>query len=353
MIFSPFPEHNPISSHPGSFSTWTVVKVLVFSSLMVSFAPKASAQCCAGGAGSPIAGGTSQGVLQRYQLELNTNVQFISSEKFFTGDQQDPKKYFDSFRSAYQYLRVAYGLSERFTISVEGGNYFYKEEIGLDADPAKTYRSSGIGDLVIFPRYTVLNSTTKTTTTELTLGLGVKIPLGSYNDSTGNVEPFSGQTYYVTNPQAVQLSSGAQDIIFYAFLFRGYPTQNFRVFMNALYVKKSWNPLGEKMGDFASLGFFAGKSFRYKYGLTLQLRGEWMNTMKVNADILQHAYPNYDPEATGYTKVFLSPQLSYTTGNLTIYGLIDLPLYQHVEKTQVGTQFQATGGISYKLLLKK
>ncbi|HRZ75991.1 MAG TPA: hypothetical protein P5248_01405, partial [Bacteroidales bacterium] len=70
-------------------------------------------------------------------------------------------------------------------------------------------------------------------------------------------------------------------------------------------------------------------------------------------DILMYSYPNYDPEATGYRKVFLSPQLSYTYGNLTGYALVDLPLYQYVRETQVGTQWQASAGLSYKLKVRE
>ena len=110
-------------------------------------------------------------------------------------------------------------------MSVEGGNYFYKEEVGLNADPEKTYKSSGFGDLIIFPRYKILNYCTGKSTNEITVGLGFKIPVGSYNDSTGRIEPFSGDTYYITNPQSVQMSSGSQDLIFYALMHRGFTKQ--------------------------------------------------------------------------------------------------------------------------------
>jgi hypothetical protein len=300
-----------------------------------------------------VAGGTSQGVLLEGQLELNSNYQQIRSDKFFTGDKPAERKYFDRFSSDYQYFRVAYGLSDRLTLSVEGGNYFHKEETGLNGDAARTYDSRGISDLVIFPRFTVMNLVKPKHTTELSLGMGVKVPLGSYNDSTEYVEPFSGFTYYVTNPQAVQLTSGALDAIFYAFLYRGYPSKGFRTFANLLYIRKSWNPLGERMGDFVSIGLFAGKTFFYRYGLTLQLRGEWMGKMQINPDILMYAFPNYDPEATGHRKLFLSPQFSYSYEALTVYALVDIPLYQYVNLTQVGTQWQATAGVSYKLRLKE
>lgn len=311
------------------------------------------AQCCAGGSGSPIAGGTSQGVLLNRQFEVNTNFQFIYTDKFFSGDSKDTARYFDYFRSAYQYFRFAYGLTDRLTMSVETGNFFIKKEAGLNGDESKTYTSAGIGDLIFFPRYQVFNIRKDRSKTEMTLGLGYKIPLGSYNDSTGNVEPFSGQTYYVTNPQAVQLTSGAQDVIFYMMLFRTYPSKNFRIFANGLYIKKGWNPLGEKLGDFASLSLFAGKSLTPKIGATLQLRGEWVDEITLNKNILLYAYPNYDVEATGYKKVFVSPQFSFTQGNFTFYALADLPVYQYVTKTQVGTMFQATAGISYRFFAMK
>ena len=311
------------------------------------------AQCCSGGSGSPIAGGASQGVLALGQVELNTNFQFIRTDKFYSGSDPDGVKYFDSFSSTYQYFRLAYGLSRNLTMSVETGNYFEKKEIGLNQSAATTYSSRGISDLILFPRYDIINRSTGPKPLELTIGLGFKIPLGSYNDSSGYIEPFSGQMYYVTKPQAVQLSSGAQDIIFYSFLYRGFPLHKFRIFATAMYIKKGWNPIGEKLGDYKSIALFAGKSFLDHFGATLQLRGEIVDQMKLNKDILLYAYPNYDPEATGYKKVFVTPQVSFTKANFTIYALTDIPVYQYVTKTQVGSESQVTIGISYKFFTNK
>jgi hypothetical protein len=321
---------------------------------MLFYSKALFAQCCSGGSGSPIAGGTSQAVLMKSQLELNTNLQVIQSNVFYTGSQRDNEnKYFDQYRSLYQYFRVAYGVTPELTMSIEGGNYFYKEEVGLDADPEKSYKSKGFGDLIIFPRYRILNYCSGNTTNEITIGLGFKIPIGKYNDSTMRTEPFSGETYYVTNPQSVQMSSGAQDLIFYALLSRGYTEKKIRIFANMLYVKKGWNPLGEKLGDFTSIGLFAGKTFFKNFGTTLQLRAEWVQKMKINNDILLYAYPSYDPEATGYQKVFLSPQVNYSVKNFSFYGLVDIPVYQYLTKTQVGTQYQFTAGLTYRFSMFK
>jgi hypothetical protein len=310
-----------------------------------------SAQCCAGGSGSPIAGGASQGVLQDKQLEINSNFQYINTTKFYSGDTL-VDNFLDRFSSSYSYTRIAFGLSKNFTMSVETGYWFNKTQVGLNK--SDTIISQGIGDLILFPRYDVINITKDNKKTELTLGMGVKIPIGSYNDSIGSIEPFSGQTYYIPKPLVLQASSGSHDYIFYAFFFRGYTLKKFSLFANAIYIKKGWNPIGEKVGDYARIGLFATKTIKSKLGLTLQVSGEWIDKMKINEDILMFAYPNYDPEATGSKKIFIVPQINYTFKcNITIYGLCEIPVYQYITKTQIGSEYQATAGFSYRFLTKK
>ena len=115
------------------------------------------AQCCAGGSGSPIAGGASQGVLLERQFDINTNFQFVNTDKFYKEDSPDTNNTFDSFESVYNYFRMAYGVTKNFTMSVESGYYFNKKETGLDNNPTTTYEASGWGDLILFPRYDIIN----------------------------------------------------------------------------------------------------------------------------------------------------------------------------------------------------
>lgn len=320
----------------------------------------ANAQCCAGGSGSSMSSGNTVGVLGEHEVELGTSVQWVDAEKFYRNDQVADRslRTFDGFNSAFQSFKAGYGLTDKFTFSVEGGYYHYKEETGLNGNPATTFRAKGPGDLILFPRYNIFQRTKGNHRQEATLGLGYKLPLGSYNDSTGNVEPFSGQLYYVSKPTAVQLSSGGQDIIFYAFLYQGYLKQQFKVYANAFYIHKGWNPNGEKLGDYASVSLFAGKTLLKNLGFTVQLRYEWMDVMQTNESVLLFGRPsNYFPEATGYSKVFITPQLSYTWGKFTVYAASDLPVYQYLNTsehyTQVGSQHQTTVGLSFRFKAKK
>ena len=309
-----------------------------------------SQSCCSGGSGSPIAGGTNQGVLQEKHMELSLNYQNLGTDRFKAGD-VDTAKLFNYLYSHYLYGRLAYGLSDKLTLSIESGYFITKTEIALHKKD--TISSKGIGDLIIFPRYNAYSRNTELTRTEITLGLGYKIPLGKYNDSNMVYQnPYTLKKYYTTNPPTVQPTTGSQDFIFYGFLYRGWVEPKFRVFANLLYIKKGWNPLGQKFGDFASIGIFAGKTFFKRWGVTLQVRGEWIDKMKYDHNIDMLALYNIDVNSTGSRKVFFVPQLSYSHKNFTVYALSEIPLYQYVNRVQAVSYYNVIGGISYRFFVR-
>jgi len=319
---------------------------------IILFSGKAMAQgCCSGGSGSPIAGGASQGVLQERQMEVAANYQYLSTNKFKVRD-SDTVSLFDKLNSNYLYFRLAYGLTKNLTMSVETVYFINKKQIVLDK--SDTVKSKVNGNLILFPRYSVYTKNTPKTRTEITIGLGYKIPLGKYNDSTVvYTNPATGQKYYTTSPPTVQPTTGSQDFIFYGFLFRGYPEKNFRIFSNLLYIKRGWNPLGQKFGDYSSIGLFVSKTIIKNIALTLQIRGEHVSKMKYDKNIDMLALYNVDVTSTGSRKIFLSPQLNFTRKNLTIYALTEIPVYQYVNGTQVASQYQFTTGIAYRFYPRK
>ena len=328
------------------------MKLFITTILVVGFSLKISSQgCCSGGSGSPIAGGASQGVLQDRQMEISANYQYLSSNKFQVGD-RDTAKLFDNLYSNYLYARLAYGVTKNLTISIESGYFLNKTQIGLHK--SDTIKSSGFGDLIIFPRYDILNRTTENTRSEITLGMGYKIPVGKYNDSTlVYTNPYTGQKYYTTSPPTVQPTNGSQDFIFYGFTFREYTKKKFRIFANALYIKKGWNPLGQKFGDYSSIGLFVGKTFFKKLGVTLQVKGEHVSKMKYDKNVDMLALYNIDVKSTGSRKIFFVPQLSFTNKNFTVYALSEIPVYQFVYGTQVASQNQLTVGLTYRFYTVK
>lgn len=302
--------------------------------------------CCSGGSGSPIAGGASQGVLLDRQAEIAMNYQYFSTNRFMVGD-RDTTSPFDRLTGNYSYYRLAYGLTKNLTMSVETGYYFNKSLINSD----DTITSSGIGDLIFFPRYDLLNISTETTRTEITVGLGIKIPLGKYNDSTVVfVDPTTEKKFYNYSPPTVQPTNGSNDFIFYGFLFRGYPAKKLRVFANMLYIRKGWNSLGQKFGDYATVGLFAGKTFFKKIGVTLQVKGEWLARMKYDKNVDMIALYGIDVNSTGGRKISFAPQVSFSHNDFTVYALSEIPIYQYVNGNQVASKYLTTLGISYRFI---
>lgn len=304
--------------------------------------------CCSGGSGSPIAGGYSQGVLRGKQVELALNYRYSYSDKFLVGD-KDTVPLFDNLSSQYLYFRAGYGISKNLTMEVSFGYFIDKRLVELEDRNSEDIASSGFGDLILFPRYDVYYKATATKKTEVTVGLGYKIPLGSNSDSTVVYEnPTTGQKYYTMSPPTVQPSNGSQDVMLYVFGLRGYPMKNLNVFANALYIKKGWNSLGQKFGDYASVAVFASKTFFRKLGVTAQFRGEWIGKMKSADNVDQLVLYNLDPESTGSKTLFFIPQISYSMKQVTFYGLTEIPLYQYVNGNQVGADLSVTFGVSYR-----
>ena len=319
------------------------------------FSPKCFSQgCCSGGSGSPIAGGSSQGVLQKGQMEIGSNYQYSTSSKVLTGSQTDTvaSDQINKLYSNYLYTRLAYGFTNKLTVSLEGG-YFFNKNIILqhpeNYDNEK--KSSGFSDIIIFPKYDIFDKTDESGHTEITLGAGVKIPIGKYNDSTlfRNVIPGYGTiSSYYTSPPLVQPTTGSFDYMFYSFVFREFKKAKFRVFANAIYIYKGFNPLGEKFGDYASIGIFAGKTFFKKVGITFQLKYEWVDKL-VASDIVQGKY-SVSTDNSGSKKISFVPQISYTYKQFTLFGLTDIPMYQYVNGTQIASQYLITAGVSYRFM---
>jgi hypothetical protein len=305
--------------------------------------------CCSGGAGSPIAGGAATGVLQKNQMQISGNYQYIRSGKFYT-ENRDTNALFDNLNSSYLFYRMDYGISKKLTVSLATGYFINKSLIELDNKD--TISSKGISDLILFPRYDIYNETKNNIRTEITLGLGLKIPLGLHSDSTliGSY-PQIGDIYAIS-PPTVQPTNGSNDLMFYSFFFRDFSINKIRLFSNALYIKRGYNSLGEKFGDYASLGLFVGKTFIRKWGVTTQIKGEWIGKIKAKEGIDLIADYNIDIASTGSKKIFFIPQISYINKSLVFFATCEMPIYQFVNGTQIGSQLQITTGFNYRFRVK-
>jgi len=325
-------------------------KIVIVSCLVLTTQFLYSQGCCSGGSGSPISGAAASGVLLDKQMEVSASYQFINSNLFKTNNNKDTVSILsDTLRSDYLFLRTDYGLSEKFTMSLAFG-YFLDKTV---ANKNETYSSSGISDVILFPRYNIFNWKRDNHRTEITLGLGLKFPIGSHNDSSLVLSSPALGDIYAVDPPISQLTNGSQDAMFYSFIYRTYPKKKLRIFANTLYIKKAFNSLGEKFGDYSSVGLFVGKSLPKNFGLTTQLKYEQLGQIEVAEDI-EYINLNIERHSSGFKKILFIPQISYSDQNgFTYFASADLPLYQDMNGSQIATQQQFTVGVSYRFLLKE
>lgn len=332
-----------------------LIVLLIFSFLFQNIA--FSQGCCSGGGSNPIAGGTATGVLQKYQMEVSLNYQNNTSNKFFEGTEEVSQEgIYDKLSSEYLFLRTDYGISKKLTLSLGTGYHLNKTLSYKDQDTSAS--SSGFGDLIIFPRYDIYNETKGNIRSEITLGIGVKIPIGSHTDTmkiTSDV--------WDLIPPTIQLSTGGTDLMLYSFFLREYKKQKFRLFANSLYIRKGYNSLDEKFGDYTSVSLFASKTFFRKWGLTTQIKAERIGQIEVRQSklldlIVSDQYfglPNFleKQKATGSKKWLFIPQISYSQSGITIFATSEIPLYQYLNGNQIGSNQQFTVGVNYRFLTKE
>lgn len=316
--------------------TITLVLILCFYSINIS-----AQGCCSGSSGNPIAGGVSTGVLQKKQLEFSANYQYTFSDKFFSGT-SNTINLFESLNSDYLFLKTEYGLDKKITLSISAGYYLNKAQVG----GMKPTQSSGLADIIIFPRINVLNKDMPFNRTEITLGLGLKAPLGSHKDSSLIIPSIN---YWEINPPISQLSSGAYDLLLYSFFFREFKLQNLKIFSSIFHINKGYNSLDQKMGNYSSIALFVSKILKNNIGSTLQIKAEEIRKMDAgnvwNSDDLE--------DSSGSKKIFMIPQLSYSLNNFSFFCSYEIPLYQNIYGTQIGSKEKITFGLSYRLLSKQ
>jgi hypothetical protein len=319
-------------------------------------APQAISQgCCSGGGSSPIALGEAIGVLKKNQIDLSANFQYYQSNKFLSGTQHTLSM-FDNFITEYLFLNIDYGLTDNLTMSISSGYYLNKKLFELNGHD--TLNSSGIADLIILPKYSIWNKYEDQIKSEITLGLGIKLPLGSYSDSTDVfTNPVSNEVYYAILPPSLQTTNGSIDFMFTSFLYRNSERRKVKFFASTMYIKKGWNSLGEKFGDYLSLGLFASRELTPSLSGSIQLKGEKIYSVQAadNTDLL--ALYNIDISQTGSTKIYLVPLISINRRSVkkrfSFFISAEIPLYQNIVGIQLGSQTSVTTGLSYRFLAKE
>jgi len=161
---------------------------------------------------------------------------------------------------------------------------------------------------------------------------GMKLPTGSITETNS-----SG----VVAERSLQPGSGTTDALFGAYYYRKLEGD-----ATTLFTQATWQvPLAERDGYAPGQQIMLDVGLRYgltlKTSALLQLNLHWKGRDQGS---------NAEPAESGGTYLNLSPGLSHLlTPRLQLYGFVQLPLYRHVNGTQLTADWSAVAGLSWKM----
>jgi len=287
-------------------------------------------QCCS--PGNPVGGAISPGVNQTGNWQLFTGYRYGYSGAYFEGNKPAESAFIQ--RGAFQHIMLAatYGISQRLTLELEGGYFLQKTQVYQAGILPSQQTGTGLTDFNVLARVNIFRDEVRGW--EISPGMGIKLPIGSYNQVRDGV----------ILPRDLQPSTGSADGLLTLFIQKANLKQKYRAFLLGRLELKGTNPDQYRYGHFGSLGLFGSYSPGARWTLIGQLRGEWRarDTRPSTGTGIPLGNGREQILPTGSRKYFLSPQLTFQPlPRLAISLLVDVPIYQFYFESQLATTTSA------------
>jgi hypothetical protein len=273
---------------------------------------------------------------QRYGNDTASSA--LIDQQLAAGQEVEAYTETQTMTASLNYTADTWGINTQLPL-VKRDHATYGTTAPMGADYTSS-SASGIGDIRIIARYTGL-------TTEKNAGLiaGVKLPTGSTN-ANFNAGTHAGDPL----DAGLQIGTGSTDVILGAFYTGTISTYGWFVqgTLQHAVATKSQNGADYRPGD--AYTFNSGiryASFGARTSPMLQL-----NIIKREADTDNNTGVNVavDPvtgvSVSGGTLVYLAPGVTVRVGGgASVYGFIQLPVYQEVNSLQIVPQYTLTLGV--------
>ncbi|HXI02093.1 MAG TPA: transporter [Candidatus Saccharimonadales bacterium] len=337
--------HAPDRTTPAARVFLPLLALILLAGSLPAGATCGSAQCF-------LVTGTKEGVLAPREFRVDLSYQDIDQSRRLSGtdsvgevltpkidfeERKIEEKHHREIRTTNQlvHLSITAGLTNRMTFAatlplVNNRDHEHYDDVGADPNnPGGVFTrsddSSGFGDVIVGLRYAFLVRSRSL----LLGGLSLKAPTGVYrlHDSEGSI-----------NEPSIMPGTGSWDWIGSVYCSWQVVPNRGDLFLSGSYRANSKNDLDYRMGDATQ----AHAGYRQKIGL----HGEWslqVNTRRTERD----EYLGEAVHSTGYTYVNLSPGLKRTTDSGTsIYGYVQVPVYQDVNEEQLAPRLALLVGVS-------
>jgi len=213
-----------------------------------------------------------------------------------------------------------WGVTIRAPLVSRSHNHIHNDPLGPETE---TWSFTEIGDIQAVGRYTFYQDGDG----DAGLRFGLKLPTGSTSQKNDAGEQAE---------RTLQPGTGSTDNLL-GLYYHGHLKSG------GWFVQGMWQQTIHEQADFRP-----GRHLSLDVGMNYNLTPEWNLMLQLNA---QHksrdSGTNAEPDDSGSTKVFLSPGISYrATKDTQVYGFLQQPLYQHVNGTQLVSDWSVAFGIS-------
>jgi hypothetical protein len=307
------------------------LRPLILLMIGLLFPQQTDAQCF-GSPGNPAAGTSNLGVLQKKVLRVSLFHKYSYSDTYFTGNKKSDEYLYENANFNFAGNIIAYGLFDQLTLEAETG-YFINKTLNYRKDiqlPLYTQKGYGFNHTVLSFKFLLADD--EKSPVKWSAAAGAKIPLRA------NPQQYKNSVL----PIDAQPSNMAAGAVLQSFLLRENSLRGLRYFMINRYEYNLKNSQDYKWGQAFFSSLFISKRLHFKqqwltenWTAILQLRHE-MKTHNYNYKRIDH--PKVD--ASGSHLVFFTPQLNYTANTVwNISLLIDIPVFQYYNGTQIGSRF--------------
>jgi hypothetical protein len=289
--------------------------------ILLCAAVQARAQgCCTVGASS--LGGLEGGVQREHSLSISLAYQFNSVTRAYQGTDKiaDPLRRTADVK--YALLQAEYGLMNGISLL---GSINYSEKTreltvttgsaSSKTDRTASFRGSGIGDLLLLVKFSLLQPTIPRPT-GIAVGVGASLPTGSFT------KEHNGSQLSID----LQPGTGAIALLGWLFASHGFPELGLQLFLSSSYRYAGTNFDGYRLGDEILVTLLAEQSIAENYSGFLALRARFAEKDYAGRRFLV---------GTGGTYYDFMPGIGYQEGRSSVRVFGQLPLYRNVRGIQL------------------
>ncbi|MEL6589366.1 MAG: hypothetical protein AAFQ68_04770 [Bacteroidota bacterium] len=309
-------------------------KLLFALSLLLIASLDLAAQCCS--PGNPIGGTSALGVNDAETFRLFVNYRYGYAGRYFEGSQVSTTSFIQDGNFNHVGINLSYGLSERLTVEAETGYFLNKTQRYVEGILPATQTGRGLTDLNVLIRLNLLRDLQKDW--EVSAGVGFKAPLGNAEQKDGGA----------ILPRDLQPTTGAYELVQTLFVYKGFG--KLRTFASTRLELKGRSLDQYQFGHFFMLSGFGSYAFSERWVMIQQVRAEFRGRDSRPSTGVGIPLPEGREQIfpTGSQKLFWVPQLSFAfTPELQLSLLVELPLYQHYNDRQLGSNFASMLSLGY------